>query len=226
MMLHPDRSVDAASIALRTAAYVRDGQPAGAAIPDLRVFDDGSGTLARYHPSTEVHGFVNLRPGPRTLRVSDPRKHWLPVEVPADAPDRTVLPDPGAPWLEVPLFPTLALPIPPAETVLWGVITSAGAPAPLAFVQVTVAGQVYRGATGPDGTYVLWLRHVPFSEGAPPPNATLLAAAALTPSSSLSAAHAIVAVGSPDFLARFSIPDTISVPMPVRQRTRADLTLS
>ncbi len=237
MMVHPDRLVFAANIGVTARAYAEDGAPLGPVVGNLRVLDDASGQLARYHDATGVHGFVRLRPGPRTLWLSDPLERWLPVAVPGSAEDRSALveayragqPDPGgvpgATALEVGVFPSANLPIPSGETTLWGSITVAGVPAPFAFVQIDIGSTVFRGATDRTGRYQIWLRGVPFTEGDPPLAAQLTAAPAMSPGLALSADHVSVVLNSPAFLTIFDPPGSIAVAVPVRRRTRADLNL-
>lgn len=206
-----------ASIAVRALA-----SPSGPVVADLQVADSVSGLHALFHRRTGVHGFVDLKPGPRVLHVRDPAGRWLPVDVEAEAPDRTINPPQS---LEVIVFPTLALSIPPGETVVWGTVTVGGQPAPLAFVQVADGTSTWRGATDAAGHYVVWLRSLPFTEGAPDPGVTVTVAPALAPGRALHEAHATVAVGSPDFLARFGAPHDLSTTIPVRRRTRVDLSI-
>lgn len=235
-MRHPDRTVHAASLSVRPGAYVMQGEPPGAVVPALEVRDPVSDRTATFHPATEVYGFVGLRPGPRTLQIRDPGGRWLPVDLLTDAPDRGALvaalgagepapPDAGATHVDIALFPTLALPVPPGETVVWGLVTAAGEPVRHAWVQLEIGGQTWRAATAADGTYLVWLRGVPFVEGDPPLAGTLTAAAALSPGDALAEDHGTVAAGSPDFLARFTATSSVPVSVPVRRRTRADLPL-
>lgn len=151
-----DRSVHRGSMALRCGRYVADGAAHGPPIEGLRVRDgerDG-----RWHASTGVYGFVDAPSGLRELLVEDPAGHHLPRRVMADFPDRAATPDPGARWLSLAMLPTLALPISPAETVIWGALRDAAdQPVPLAFVRVSTATRSFRALSDLQGTFLLWL---------------------------------------------------------------------
>lgn len=174
----PERSTHLGSIALRCGRYLADGLDAGDAIPGLRVTD--STRTALWHASTEVYGFVDAPPGNRELLVRDPTRRYFPRRVIADFPDRSVpLGDPGATWMTLQMLPTVELPIPPAETVLWGSVTQpGGAPVPLAFVRTSTATRSYRALTDLNGVYMLWLVGEPADAA---PNRTVHVHPLLTP---------------------------------------------
>lgn len=186
-----DRAADLGSVGLRPFAYLRDGAALTSSVPSLVATVD-TGERALWHESTGVLGFLNLRPGPRVFQVSHPSGYWLPKEVAVAAPDhatlRTALEQGTTPpngvwptWVDVPMYPTVLLPIPSAETVIWGVVSRASQPVPGAFVQLlfSVAAaptKVWRGATNEAGVYCLWLRGLmPADQADPPAAQTLLA---------------------------------------------------
>lgn len=186
-----DRSVDLGSVGLRPFAYLRDGAALTSTVPSLVATAD-TGERALWHDSTGVLGFLNLRPGARVFQVSHPAGYWLPRDVAVAAPDhtalRTALEQGAAPpngvwptWVDVAMYPTVLLPIPPSESVVWGVVSRAGVPVPGAFVQLlfSIAAaptKVWRGAANDAGVYCLWLRGLMPADQADPPIAQTLRA--------------------------------------------------
>lgn len=163
----PDRRVHRASAGLRCARYQADGVVLAEPIGGLRVSDPERplrGAEATWHESTGIYGFVDAPAGTRELTVTDPAGRFLPRRVRAAFPDRSdPAADPGAVALDVAMFPAFALPIPPGETVLWGVVRDADeSPVSLAFVTITTTTtasppRTFRGLTDVHGVYVLWL---------------------------------------------------------------------
>lgn len=243
----PDRRVHVGSLALRVAAFDREGAPPLSPVAGLVVTDVASARTALWHGTTGVYGLLGLAAGPRDLRVEDPAGRWLPRGVAATAPDRAAVvaaleagdvppaAAPDATWMDVPLYPTAALPVPPAETVVWGVVTRADVPVPWAFVRVEIDGAAYRGATDAQGVYLLWLRGArvaPGDEDLPPPPRTVTAwgpvapPAADDPHPTLPADFDALVPGTPAFAAVYAgAGATASQPLPVGRRTRVDLAL-
>lgn len=237
-----DRHTVIGSVALRLAGAQADGQPTLAPVAGLRVRDLASARFATWHSSTGVYGFIDLPPGPRTFRVDDPEGRWLARLVDVISPDRSALRqslesgavapvDAGPTWVDAALRPTVSLAIPPAETVLWGVVTRADVPVVGAFVRVVAGPLVYRGATGPDGTWCVWLIGLRADPSAPDPTSVecdvrVWAPAAVSVDPALPARFDDVNPTSAGFAALYPGGGTALTPsVPVGARLRVDFTL-
>lgn len=239
-----DRSVDVGSLALRLAAYRAEDEPTVAPIEGLRVTDAARGDRALWHASTGVYGFVNLPPGVRRFRVTDPARRWLDREVEVEVPDREALRaallagapppiDAGPAWVDVPMYPGVELPIPSSETVVWGVVSRGGAPVAGALVRVDHAppagpSRAWRGASDPNGVFVVWLRGFGIDDpDAPPVPHQLRAWGPLgAPPEALPPDLDALDPALPSFATRFGVPGAAAAAvLPPGARTRVDLPL-
>lgn len=156
-MAAADRRPALGSLALRPVAYRgRNGvgplAVSAEPIRGLSIRLVGSRAAPLFHASTNVYGFVDLRPDTYRAEVSDPEGRFLPRALRVDVPDRrplaealalgaTSLPTvPAVPFLTVPLRPSPHARAAEPRAALHGVVrTPAGAPLPLAWIRVSTA---------------------------------------------------------------------------------------
>jgi hypothetical protein len=163
-------------LGVRAVRYQLDGLAPGAGpIGGLSVRVRGHAETPLWHLATGLYGFLKVPPGPATIEVTDPALRLLPAVVTAQVPDRSVVRDAlgrceappvgavGPLLLDLAVRPTLGMPLPPATTALWGLVTEVvgGLPVPGALLRLDT---VHEGSpmtattlSGPDGSWLLVL---------------------------------------------------------------------
>jgi hypothetical protein len=163
-------------LGVRVLRYQLDGlAPSARPISGLSVRVRGNAETPLWHVATGLYGFLKLPPGLATIEVTDPAMRLLAAVVTVQVPDRSIVqqalsrcgtPPAGAagPLLfDLAVRPTLGMPLPPATTALWGVVTEAVGrqPVPGALLQLDTVhdGNPMTATTlsGPDGSWLLVL---------------------------------------------------------------------
>lgn len=151
----PDRLVAIGSLAVRPALYRGangsvfpvSAQPIHGLTVALAQGLSGSRSRPRkalFHPSTNLHGFVDLPPGPKLIAVTDPENRFLPRTLAATVPDFTALAEALAQGAKTP--PAAS---PPA------LVTALLRPSPSGPLRDSFAS--FHGvAREPDGTPIAW----------------------------------------------------------------------
>ena len=156
--MRPDRAALVGSLAVRPVLH-RGAN--GAAFPvsiepihGLVVTAGRRGTKGIFHPGSNVHGFLELPPGPTLISISDPERRYLPrtisLVVPDTAPSKEALERGGRPAkiattiVEVPLRPSAEAPEEVGVTGLFGVARETdGRPIRLAWIRASTAQGSY-----------------------------------------------------------------------------------
>jgi hypothetical protein len=146
-----DRLVALGSLAVRPLVYCGAGKdgpfpPPQEPIEGLSVRSTSARRDARIHTTTNLYGFVNLKPGPHRVHIVDPRGRFLPRAIAVNVPDYAslrdalerraqTLPAVAPPPIEVAWL--RRAPGTPTTTGLFGVVRDAtGASVPFAWIRV------------------------------------------------------------------------------------------